>query len=140
MSSIFRPDVVALNRQRLKHLFPSEERGGPRFERFEPCDVLICSGQRILFEPEPSFPTDVSVPELKAFEGYDVVNFTAQTSPECSPLSCNALASAVETNARCLLESIEQTRTLLENGTFSNSEPGPYRIVGVYSVPWPHGG
>ena len=70
---------------------------------------------------------------------YDVVNFTAQTSPECSPLSCNAVAAEVETNAHCLLQSFDQARMLLENGTFKYSEPGPYRIFAVYSVAWPHG-
>jgi len=100
-------------------------------------ELQFDSGKWTHFEPEPSFRTDVALPEAKVFEGYDVVNFTAQTSPECSPLSCNALASEVETNARCLLKSFEQTRVLLENGTFNHSEPGPYRIFGVYSVAWP---
>ena len=86
------------------------------------------------FEPEPSFGTDVHVPEAKVFEGYDVVSFVAQTSPECSPLSCNSLASELETNSRCLLQSFEHARKLLEEGTFDSSEPGPYRIFAVYSV------
>ena len=50
-----------------------------------------------------------------------------------------ALASTVDTNERCLLHSFEQARALLENGTFGNSEPGPYRIFAVYSVDWPAG-
>jgi hypothetical protein len=95
------------------------------------------AGEWAPFAPDSSFGTSVSVPEAKILEGYDVVTFYAQSSPECSPLSCNALASDVETNARCLLPSLEQARTLLENGTFNNSEPGPYRIVAVYSVAWP---
>jgi len=89
------------------------------------------------FEPEPSFGTNVSVPEAKVLEGYDVVTFYVQTSPECSPLSCNALASEIKTNARCLLQSFEQARTLLENGAFKEAELGPYRIFAVYSVAWP---
>ena len=91
------------------------------------------------FEPEPSFGTNVSVPEAKVLEGYDVVTFFAQTSPECSPLSCNSLAAEVETNSHCLLQSFEQARKLLESGTFNDSEPGPYRIFAVYSVAWPGG-
>jgi hypothetical protein len=27
--------------------------------------------------------------------------------------------------------------TGLDQGKFNNSEPGPYRIFAVYSVPWP---
>ena len=64
-------------------------------------------------------------------------SFSMQTSPECSPLSCNSLAAEVETNTRCLLQSFEQARALLEHGTFNNSEPGPFRIFAVYSVEWP---
>ena len=77
------------------------------------------------------------VPEASVLEGYDVVTFYAQTSPECSPLSCNSLASEVETNSHCLLKSFEDARMLLENGTFNDSEPGPRRIFAVYSVEWP---
>ena len=95
------------------------------------------AGEWTSFEPDPSLGTDVTIPEAKVLEGYDVVTFSAQTSPECSPLSCNGLASEVETNARCLLRTFEQAQVLLENGTFNNSEPGPCRIFAVYSVAWP---
>ena len=106
---------------------------------YEVHELQFDSGTWTPFEPEPSFQTAVKVPEVKVFEGYDVVNFTAQTSPECSPLSCNALALEIDTNARCLLTSFEQTRALLENGMFNHSEPGPYRVFAVYSVAWPGG-
>lgn len=105
---------------------------------YEVHELQFDSGKWTDFGAEPDFPTDVCLPEAKAFEGFDVVTFSSQTSPECSPLSCNGLAAEVETNARCLLESFDQTRTLLENGAFNNSEPGPYRIFGVYSVAWPY--
>jgi hypothetical protein len=104
---------------------------------YEVHEQQFASGEWMRFEPEPSFGTNVNVPEAKVLEGYDVVTFSAQTSPECSPLSCNSLATEVETNSRCLLDSFEQARTLLENGTFRDSEPGPYRIFAVYSVAWP---
>jgi len=104
---------------------------------YEVHELQFNSGEWAPFEPEPSFGTNVSVPEAKVLEGYDVVTFYVQTSPECSPLSCNSLAAEVETNPRCLLQSFEQARTLLENGTFNDSEPGPYRIFAVYSVAWP---
>jgi len=77
------------------------------------------------------------VPPKKVLEGYDVATFFVRSSPECSPLSCNALAVKVETNQHCLLASLEQAQHLLESGEFKNSEPGPYRIFAVYSVEWP---
>lgn len=89
------------------------------------------------FTPEPAFPTQVVAPTEKVLAGYDVVTFSAGTSAECSPLSCNALALEVETNQHCLLASVEEARRLLEDGRFRNTEPGPYRIVAVYSTQWP---
>ena len=101
---------------------------------YELYELQFDSGEWMRFDPEPSFGTNVSVPEAKVLEGYDVVTFVARTSPECSPLSCNSLASEVETDSRCLLQSFDKARKLLENGRFNNSEPGPYRIFAVYSV------
>ena len=88
------------------------------------------------FAPEPAFTTQIIEPMTKQLEGYDVVTFDRQANPGCSPLSCNSLASEVETNQHCLLPSLEQARQMLEQGVFKNSEPGPYRIFAVYSVPW----
>ena len=89
------------------------------------------------FSPEASFSTKILQPEAKTLEGYDVVTFYCHTSPECSPLSCNSLASEIETNEHCLLPSLEKAKELLEGRKFENSEPGPYRIFAVYSVQWP---
>jgi hypothetical protein len=91
------------------------------------------------FAPEKSFPIPINVvaPFRKASEGFDVVTFRARTSPECSPLSCNSLAGKLSTNAHCLFPSLEEAKTLLEDGAFENSEPGPWRIFSVQSVEWP---
>lgn len=90
-----------------------------------------------LFHPEPSFETRVIPPSQKSLEGYDVVTFSARTSPECSPLSCCSLAAEVETNSHCLLPSFERAKQLLEEGRFRNTEPGPHRVIAVYSTEWP---
>ncbi len=86
--------------------------------------------------PESSFPTNVVQPPTKQLAGFDVVNFTARTSPECSGLSCSSLATTLRTNSHCLFDSFEQAQTNLNNGAFNESEPGPYRIFAVYSVDW----
>ena len=88
------------------------------------------------FAPEPSFQTNVLLPAKKQPEGFDVVNFTARTSAECSPLSCNSLAEELATNSHCLLASFEEAKLTLEAGAFNEAEPGPYRIFSVYSVAW----
>jgi len=86
------------------------------------------------FEPEKSFKTSVHSPEEKQLEGYDVVTFSARTSPECSPLSCNDLAGTISVNRHCLLRSLDEAKQQIEAGGFDNSEPGPFRIFAVYSV------
>jgi hypothetical protein len=87
--------------------------------------------------PEPSFPTRIDLPHWKALEGYDVVTYSCGTTAECSPLSCNSLATELETNQHCLIESFERAKQLIEEGKFHNSEPGPFRILAVYSTKWP---
>lgn len=89
------------------------------------------------FGPEPSLGSQVVVPPHKALEGYDVVTFSAGSSAECSPLSCNSLARELDTNEHCLLASFERAQALLEGGRFANTEPGPYRVFAVYSTAWP---
>jgi len=85
------------------------------------------------FEPS-ALPTNVIPPTKREIQGYDVVTFSTGTNPECSPLSCNDLASEIRTNAHCLLESFEEAKQSLEAGKFDNSEPGPFRIVAVYTI------
>ena len=89
------------------------------------------------FEPEETFKTDVVIPVRKSLEGYDVVSFSMGNAAECSPLSCNALARDLKLNEHCLIESLEYALQLLESGIFMHTEPGPFRVIAVYSVEWP---
>jgi len=91
------------------------------------------SQQWLDFKPE-QFATHVIPPTQRAFHGYDVLTFSVGTIPECSPLSCNHLASKIKTNSHCLLESFEEAKKDLESGKFAPSEPGPFRIYAVYTV------
>jgi hypothetical protein len=87
-------------------------------------------------EPVASIRVKVTAAPEKGLAGYDVVSFTVGTNAECSPLSCTRLAEEVETNAHCLLASLEQAQELLTGGAFTNTEPGPSRIFAVYPVAW----
>lgn len=91
-------------------------------------------GAWVPFAPEASFTTNIKEPKSKNLEGFDVTNFTVHTSPECSPLSCNSLAEKIPTNQHCLFTTYEEARNAIELGSFENSEPGPYRIIAVYTV------
>lgn len=85
--------------------------------------------------PTPNMPPpNVQVPEVKRLRGFDVVTYMFSNGPDCSPLSCNSLAAEIATNSLCLLDSVERARELLEGGAFDNSEPGPFRIVAVYTL------
>lgn len=88
----------------------------------------------VSFEPEASFGTAIEPPAAKHLEGYDITTFSAHTSPECSPLSCNSCATNIHTNEHCLLESFDEARSVLEADRLGPCEPGPYRIISVYSV------
>jgi hypothetical protein len=92
------------------------------------------SGAWNQFSPETSFPTDVLIPQSKELLGFDVVTYFVQTSPECSPLSCNNFAEKIEVNESCLLRSFDEAKRLVESGAFDNSEPGPFRIIAVYKT------
>ena len=87
------------------------------------------------FDPEKSFETNVEPPETKALEGYDVTCFFAGTTPECSPLSCNGRAVELGTNEHCLFGTLDEAKRAIETGAIRECEPGPYRIIAVYSVP-----
>ena len=85
-------------------------------------------------QPESDFGVNVVEPEKKTLAGFDVVSFSVGNSPECSPLSCNACAEELSTNEHCLFRTFDEARQAIENDRFQGCEPGPYRIVAVYSV------
>ena len=86
------------------------------------------------YKPETDFVTNISIPTTKLLLGYDVVTFSVQTCPECSPLSCNMLADELTVNNYCLFDNFNTAKTSIENGSFTNSEAGPFRIFAVYKV------
>ena len=94
------------------------------------------SGSWQPFKPETggSFTEGVVKPRSATLSGYDVVSFFVQTSPECSPLSCNGLAAELPANERCLFDTFADAYEALERGEFKDCEPGPYRIIAVYEV------
>jgi hypothetical protein len=84
------------------------------------------------------FPLEnIQIPVLKKLEGFDVTCFSGHSSPECSPLSCSHLAQKVSVNRHCLFSTFEEAKSALENDLFNinNSEPGPFRITAIYSLP-----
>jgi len=91
------------------------------------------AGEWRTFAAEPDIKTDVQAPVEKRLQGFDVVSFYATTDPGCSPLSCNGLARELPVNQHCLFDDFEQAKSALETGRFEHAEPGPYRIIAVYT-------
>ncbi len=89
------------------------------------------------FTPSHGIPVNVVKPPKPRLEGFDLVSFYCGNAPECCPLSCNSLAERIQTNSHCLNESFKEAERLLDRGEISGCEPGPYRILAVYSVDWP---
>ena len=83
------------------------------------------------YSGESAGETNVEAPASCRRIGYDVVTYSMQNAPECSPLSCNYLATDIPVNQHCLIDSLEDAIKHLENGAFNNSEPGPFRIIEV---------
>jgi len=86
------------------------------------------------FAPEHSLRTDVVEPDDRKLEGFDIVSFSGGTCAECSPLSCNNMASTIKVNRHCLIDTLEAAKSYLENGAFRQCEPGPYRLFAVYTL------
>lgn len=82
----------------------------------------------------PDRPLRVVAPSRLTLEGFDVNCVSQRNAPECSPLSCNGLCKEIPVNAHCLLATLDEARSALEQGKFDKSEPGPFRIYAVYSV------
>ena len=93
-------------------------------------------GNWVRYDHDLDIRTSVTPPHGATFLGYDIVSYSMQNAPECSPLSCNGLANTVRVNENCLIDSLEYAIDQLENGAFKNSEPGPYRIIEVNAVSW----
>ena len=90
------------------------------------------------YGPDPDIQTAVTPPTEAELLGYDVVTYHYQRGPECSPLSCNGIASEIPVNQHCLLDSLDDAVERLDSGIFNDAEPGPLRIIAVHKVPWLH--
>lgn len=85
------------------------------------------------FSAEPELQTNVRAPAEKQLLGFDVVSFSTQAAPECSPLSCNGLAGQATVNRHCLFDTFEVAYGFAQSDALNNAEPGPYRIFAVYA-------
>lgn len=79
------------------------------------------------------FPVDVELPSEKRLLGFDVIAY-GDYSPECSPLSCNSVATNMPVNRYCLFSSFDEAKEAIDGDVFEGSEMGVYRIFAVYEL------
>ena len=64
--------------------------------------------------------------------GFDVVGRSQTSFFECSPLSCNGMASEIPVNRHCLLDHPESALAVADRFSREEPEPGSYYIVQVW--------
>jgi hypothetical protein len=103
---------------------------------YEAYEVEFDGSRWVPYSPDPTLlPVSAIRPRSMQFAGFDVVTFSADYGPECSPLSCNSLAELVSANEHCLLASFDEAEQRIADGSLRlPTEPGPFRIFAVYSV------
>src|ERR1035438_5520609 len=104
---------------------------------YEAHELEYAAGGPRTFQPEHSIRVSVEPPASKQLAGFHVVTFRTGRFSECSPLSCNSLATDIHTNSHCLLDSFDEAEAGLNSGELLKGEVGPYRIFAVYLVDWP---
>ncbi len=81
----------------------------------------------------------IAPPVEPVFRGFDAVTYCGGNDAECSTLSCNYMAHETPdaVNAYCLFDTFETAVENLEKERII-AEPGPYRLLAVYTVraPW----
>ena len=71
------------------------------------------------------------LPATFASLGFDVVSRSVGTAFECSPLSCNGMATQFEVNEHCLVPTPEGAVEFARWCADEEPEPGPYVVVEV---------
>lgn len=97
-------------------MFPALSRGGAQQGILIPPDV----------HPDPIPPTFISL-------GFDSISKSMECvlGFECSPLSCNSMATEIITNEHCLFGSLNQAISGATRFSIEQPEPGDYYVVEV---------
>ena len=88
-------------------------------------------------QPEPVIiPEDVKpepLPRDFISLGFDVYSKSMDSilGPECSPLSCNSMASEFQVNDHCLLTTLEEAQNAAARFSVEQPEPGSYYVAEV---------
>ncbi len=103
-------------------------------------DFDLYGYRQFAVEFQNGIPSPIKLPDLnvvpfdRTFEelGFDVVSSSTGDGFECSPLSCNGMASEVQTNQYCLLATLESALEFARTCEGEGCEPGPYYVIAVF--------
>ncbi len=110
------PDQKAAFRLFAYRIYSQMFRAGARHQLVLPSDV----------HPDP-------IPRTFESLGFDSVNrsMVSVLGFECSPLSCNSMASEMDTNEYCLFDSLEAAIAGATRFSIEQPEPGDYYVIEV---------
>jgi hypothetical protein len=123
-----------------RSVIPSEEGTRYRVFAYRLAPTFYRAGQR-----EPVIiPEDVKpepLPSGATSLGFDTYSKSMESilGPECSPLSCNSMASEFAVNRHCLLPTLEEANVAAERFSVEQPEPGDYYVAEVLELPCPAG-
>ena len=114
--AVLPPDQKSQFRLFAYRIYPQRFRGGARYQLVIPDDV----------RPDP-------IPQAFASLGFDSVNKSLEwvLGFECSPLSCNSMATEMETNEYCLFDSLDAAVAGAIRFSVEQPEPGDYFVIEV---------
>ncbi|MFY9823568.1 MAG: hypothetical protein WAM82_19455 [Thermoanaerobaculia bacterium] len=85
--------------------------------------------------PLPDLAVEPLPPSFRSL-GFDIASKDLSDFFECSPLSCNGIATEVHVNRYCLVESLERAFSLAERFALGPGvEPGYYHVLEVLRDP-----
>jgi len=111
---------------------PASQKAAYRLFAYRLYPELFRHGNRVRLEL-PSNARAAPIPESFRSLGFDSVSKSMESilGFECSPLSCNSMASECPTNEFCLFPSFEAAAAGAERFSIEQPEPGDYYIVEV---------
>lgn len=92
------------------------------------------TGRWTTWRGDDGFETNIQLPVKKLLSGYDVVEYCMGTSHECSLIACSDLLHKWKLNSHGLFATFDGAKSAVETGLFHDHEPGPYRIIAVYTL------
>jgi hypothetical protein len=115
---------------------PQPDRPAYRLFAYRVAPYIYRGGDRI----DLQVPADVrpeSIPVDFVSRGFDAASKSDASvlGLECSPLSCNYLASEIPTNEFCLFPSVEAASAGAERFSRGGAEPGDYYVIQVLEAP-----